>query len=52
MQHDRSRNLVSIWIQKFEAGDVDDEAIAADAIEGYGARIGALERLSESADRR
>jgi transposase len=44
-RHDLSRNLVRIWIQKFEAGAFDDEAIAADTIEAYEARIAALERL-------
>lgn len=44
-RHDLSRNLVRIWVQKFEAGAFDDEAIASDTIEAYEARIGALERL-------
>lgn len=44
-RHDLSRNLVRIWVQKFEAGAFDDEAIAADTIDAYEARIGALERL-------
>jgi len=29
-------------MQKFEAGALDDEAIAADMVEGYEARIAAL----------
>ena len=44
-RHDLSRNLVRIWVQKFEAGAFDAEAVAADAIEAYEASIGALERL-------
>ena len=44
-RHDLSRNLVRIWIQKFEAGAFDDDAVAADTIEAYEARISALERL-------
>lgn len=44
-RHDLSRNLIRIWIQKFEAGTFDDEAAAADAIQAYEARIAALERL-------
>ncbi|SIR56057.1 helix-turn-helix domain-containing protein [Bosea sp. TND4EK4] len=44
-RHDLSRNLVRIWIQKFEAGAFDDEAVAVDTIEAYEARIAALERL-------
>lgn len=44
-RHDLSRNLIRIWIQKFEAGAFDDEAAAADTIEAYESRIAALERL-------
>lgn len=44
-RHDLSRNLIRIWLQKFEAGAFDDEAAAADTIEAYEARIAALERL-------
>ena len=44
-RHDLSRNLVRIWIQKFEAGAFDDDAVASDTIEAYEARIAALERL-------
>jgi transposase len=44
-RHDLARNLICIWIQKFKAGALDHEAIAADTIEGYEARIAALERL-------
>jgi len=44
-RHDLSRNLIRIWIQKFEASAFDDEAAAADTIEAYEARIAALERL-------
>jgi len=44
-QHDLSRNLIRIWVQKCEAGAFDDETVAADTIEAYEARIAALERL-------
>jgi transposase len=44
-RHDLSRNLIRIWIQKFEAGAFDNEAIAADTIQAYEARIAALEGL-------
>ena len=44
-RHDLSRNLIRIWIQKFESGAFDDEAAAADTIEAYEARIAVLERL-------
>ncbi len=29
-RHDLSRNLIRIWIQKFEAGAFDDEAAAGE----------------------
>jgi transposase len=45
-RHDISRNLIRIWVQKFEAGALDEEAAAADAIQEYEARIAALERLA------
>ena len=44
-RHDLSRNLIRIWIQKFESGAFDDEAAAANTIDAYEARIAALERL-------
>jgi len=44
-RHDLSRNLIRIWIPKFEAGAFNDKPAAADAIEAYEARIAALERL-------
>ncbi len=44
-RHDVSRNLIRIWIQKHDAGAFDDDAVAADAIDAYEARIAALERL-------
>ena len=44
-RHDLSRNLVRVWVQKYEAGALDDDAAAADTIQVYEARIAALERL-------
>src|SRR4029077_15588193 len=44
-RHDLSRNLVRLWVQKYEAGALDEEAAAADMIQEYEARIAALERL-------
>jgi len=44
-RHDLSRNLVRIWIQRYEAGVFDDDAAAAELIQEYEARIAALERL-------
>ncbi|CDO35481.1 transposase [Novosphingobium sp. KN65.2] len=44
-RHDVSRQLIRVWIEKYEAGDFDDDARAADLIQQYEARIAALERL-------
>ncbi|KNY19449.1 transposase [Methylobacterium sp. ARG-1] len=44
-RHDLSRNLVWVWVQKYETGAFDDDAAAADTIQAYEARIAALERL-------
>jgi len=44
-RHDISRNLIRIWVRKYEQGAFDDDAQAADLIQQYEARIAALERL-------
>lgn len=44
-RHDVSRNLIRIWVQKYEAGALDEDAAAADMIQESEARIAALERL-------
>jgi transposase-like protein len=44
-RHDVSRNLIRIWVAKYEAGAFDDDSQAADLIQAYEARIAALERL-------
>jgi transposase len=44
-RHDVSRNLIRIWVRKYEEGAFDDDARAADLIQEYEARIAALERL-------
>ncbi|WP_348629621.1 MULTISPECIES: hypothetical protein [unclassified Mesorhizobium] len=44
-RHDISRNLMRIWIEKFQAGAIDENAAAADLLRAYEARIAALERL-------
>ncbi len=44
-RHDLSRNLIRIWIKKFEAGEYDDEAHAADLLQEHEAKVAALERL-------
>src|SRR5258708_4431316 len=40
-----SRNLIKIWVAKYEAGGLDSDAAAADVLANYEARIAALERL-------
>lgn len=44
-RHDLSRNLIRIWVEKYEAGALSDDARAADVVQEYEARIAALERL-------
>ena len=44
-RHDVYRNLIRIWVQKYEAGEFEDDAAAADLLQQYEARIAALERL-------
>ena len=44
-RHDLCRNLIRVWVAKYEAGAYDDDAGAADLIQAYEARIAALERL-------
>jgi transposase len=44
-RHDLSRNLVRIWIEKAEAGLLDQDMAAAKLPTEYETRIAALERL-------
>src|SRR3954466_1971453 len=44
-RHDISRQLIRIWVGKFEAGALDDDVQAADLIQEYEAKIAALERI-------
>ena len=44
-RHDVSRNLIRIWVAKYEAGAFDDDARAADLLQEYEAKIAALERM-------
>ena len=44
-RRDISRNLIRVWVEKYEAGGFDDDAQAADLMQAYEARIAALERL-------
>jgi transposase len=44
-RNDLSRNLIRIWVARYEAGAFDDEARAADLLQEYEAKIAALERM-------
>ena len=44
-RHDLSRNLIRIWVAKYETGAFDDDAEAADLLQEYEAKIAALERM-------
>ena len=44
-RHDLPRNLLRVWVQKYETGALDDDAAAADTIHAYKVRIAALEPL-------
>ncbi|WP_307726179.1 transposase, partial [Sinorhizobium fredii] len=44
-RHDLQRQLIRIWVSKYEEGAFDEDAQAADVIQAYEARIAALERL-------
>jgi transposase-like protein len=44
-RHDLSRNLIRIWVRKYEAGALDEDTAAAALLQEYEARIAALERL-------
>jgi len=44
-RHDISRQLIRVWVGKFEAGALDEDVQAADLIQEYESRIAALERL-------
>ena len=44
-RHDLSRQLIRVWVQKYETGAFDEDAQAADLLQEYEARIAALERL-------
>jgi transposase-like protein len=44
-RHDVSRQLIRIWVGKYEAGALDEDAQAADLLQEYEAKIAALERL-------
>ena len=44
-RHDISRQLIRIWVGKYEAGALDDDVQAADLLQEYEAKIEALERM-------
>ena len=43
-RHDVCRNLIRVWIEKFEAGAFDEDQEAASSLRAYQAKIAALER--------
>jgi transposase len=43
-RHDLSRNLIRVWVRKYEEGALDEDAQVADLLQEYEARIAALER--------
>ncbi|MER8371032.1 hypothetical protein NKH07_31905 [Mesorhizobium sp. M1378] len=44
-RHHVTRNLIRVWVRKYEEGVFDDGAQAGDLIQEYEARIAAVERL-------
>ncbi len=44
-RHDLSRQLIRIWVQKYETGAFDEDAQAADLLQEYEAKLVALERM-------
>ena len=44
-RHDLSRQLIRVWVHKYETGALDEDAQAADLLQEYEAKIAALERM-------
>ncbi len=44
-RHDISRQLIRVWVPKYEVGALDEDAQAADLLQEYEAKIAALERM-------
>lgn len=44
-RHNISRQLIRIWVGKFESGALDEDAKAADLIQEHKAKIAALKRV-------
>lgn len=44
-KHDVCRTLIPIWVEKYERGEFDEDAVEAELLPEYETRIAALERL-------
>jgi transposase-like protein len=44
-RHDISRQLIRVWVERYEAGALDEDAQAADLLQEYEAKIAAFERM-------
>jgi transposase-like protein len=44
-RHDLSRQLIRVWVQKYEAGGLHEDAQAAELLQEYESQIAALERM-------
>jgi transposase-like protein len=44
-RHDISRQLIRVWVERYEAGALDEDAQAVDLLQEYEAKIVALERM-------
>jgi transposase len=44
-KYDVCRTLIPIWVEKYERGEFDDDAVEEELLPEYQARIAALERL-------
>ena len=44
-RHDLSRQLIRVWVQRYEAGTLNEDAQAAELLQEYETKIVALERM-------
>src|SRR5437588_12151535 len=44
-RHDISRQLIRVWVQRYEAGSLDEDAQAAELLQEFESKIAALERM-------
>ena len=44
-RYDLSRQLIRVWVEKYETGALDEDVQAADLLKDYEAKIAALERM-------